>query len=177
MERIITKLTIWDFDGTLISTPLPEEGKKIYKQKTGKDWPHAGWWGRADSLDMSIFDMPVIKSVIADYNKEKSNPDTMTVMLTGRMVKLGDLVRKILADKNLTFDEYHFNRGGSTDVAKIKTMEDILLRVNTIKEISIYDDRSEHIDIFKKWCENQVETGRLQSFKIFHIINGIPTLI
>jgi hypothetical protein len=173
----IKKLTIWDFDGTLVDTPLPEEGKKIYKEKTGKDWPHAGWWGQPLSLDMSVFDMPTVPSVIADYEKEKTDPSTMTVMLTGRMVKLGDLVRKILADKHLTFDEYHFNRGGSTDTAKIKTMEDILRRVNTIREISIYDDRSEHIDIFKKWCENQVETGRLQSFKIFHVINGIPTLV
>jgi hypothetical protein len=166
MERIITKLTIWDFDGTLVDTPLPEEGKKIYKQKTGNEWPHAGWWGRADSLDMSIFDMPVIKSVIADYHKEKSNPDTMTVMLTGRMVKLGDLVRKILADKNLTFDEYHFNRGGSTDVAKIKTMEDILLRVNTIKEIHAWDDREEHIPVFQAWGDKMVKQGVINKFDI-----------
>jgi hypothetical protein len=166
MERIITKLTIWDFDGTLVDTPLPEEGKKIYKQKTGNEWPHAGWWGRADSLDMSIFDMPVIKSVIADYNKEKSNPDTMTVMLTGRMVKLGDLVRKILADKNLTFDEYHFNRGGSTDVAKIKTMEDILRRVNTIKEIHMWDDREKHIPVFQAWGDKMVKQGVINKFDI-----------
>ena len=166
MERLITKLTIWDFDGTLVDTPLPEEGKKIYKQKTGKDWPHAGWWGRADSLDMSIFDMPVIKSVIADYHKEKSNPDTMTVMLTGRMVKLGDLVRKILADKDLTFDEYHFNRGGSTDVAKIKTMEDILRRVNTIKEIHMWDDREEHIPVFQAWGDKMVKQGVINKFDI-----------
>lgn len=162
----IKKLTIWDFDGTLVDTPLPEEGKKIYKQKTGKDWPHAGWWGQPLSLDTSIFDMPTVPSVIADYEKEKTNPSTMTVMLTGRMVKLGDLVRKILADKHLTFDEYHFNRGGSTDTAKIKTMEDILRRVNTIREIHMWDDREEHIPVFQAWGDNMVKQGVIDKFDI-----------
>jgi hypothetical protein len=162
----IKKLTIWDFDGTLLDTPLPEEGKKIYKEKTGKDWPHAGWWGQPLSLDMSVFDMPTVPSVIADYEKEKANPDTMTVMLTGRMVKLGDLVKKILADKHLTFDEYHFNRGGSTDTAKIKTMEDILRRVNTIREIHMWDDRELHIPIFQAWGDNMVKQGVIDKFDI-----------
>jgi hypothetical protein len=162
----ITKLDVFDFDGTLVDTPLPEEGKKIYKQKTGKDWPHAGWWGQPLSLDTSVFDMPTVPSVIADYEKERAKPNTMTVMLTGRMVKLGELVRKILADKNLTFDEYHFNRGGSTDTAKIKTMEDILRRVNTIREIHMWDDREEHIPVFQKWGDDMVEKGLLDSFNI-----------
>ena len=162
----IKKLTIWDFDGTLVDTPLPEEGKKIYKEKTGKDWPHAGWWGQPLSLDMSVFDMPTVPSVIADYEKEKTDPSTMTVMLTGRMVKLGDLVRKILADKHLTFDEYHFNRGGSTDTAKIKTMEDILRRVNTIREIHMWDDREEHIPVFQAWGDNMVKQGVIDKFDI-----------
>jgi hypothetical protein len=162
----IKKLTIWDFDGTLVDTPLPEEGKKIYKEKTGKEWPHAGWWGQPLSLDMSVFDMPTVPSVIADYEKEKAKPDTMTVMLTGRMVKLGDLVKKILADKHLTFDEYHFNRGGSTDIAKIKTMEDILRRVNTIREIHMWDDREEHIPVFQAWGDNMVKQGVIDKFDI-----------
>ncbi len=162
----ITKLSVFDFDGTLVDTPLPEEGKKTYKEKTGKDWPHAGWWGQPLSLDMSVFDMPTVPSVIADYDKEKAKPDTMTVMLTGRMVKLGDLVKKILADKHLTFDEYHFNRGGSTDTAKIKTMEDILRRVNTIREIHMWDDREEHIPVFQAWGDNMVKQGVIDKFDI-----------
>jgi hypothetical protein len=122
----ITKVAIFDFDGTLISTPLPEEGKKTYKEKTGKDWPHAGWWGQPMSLDMSVFDMPTISNVISDYKKEITNPDTMVVMVTGRMVKLTDLVKDILNRHGLRFHEYHFNRGGSTDSAKKKTFDQIL---------------------------------------------------
>lgn len=161
-----TKISVFDFDGTLVDTPLPEFGKKEYKEKTGEDWPFPGWWGKALSLDMSIFDMPIINSVIADYQKEKTNPNTCMVMLTGRMVKLGDSVKKILDANNLKFDEYHFNRGGSTDVAKIKTMESLLDKYPNAKELEMWDDRLEHIPVFQSWGDNLVKTGRLNSFNI-----------
>lgn len=172
-----TKLSVFDFDGTLVDTPLPEEGKKIYKEKTGKDWPHAGWWGQPMSLDMQVFEMPTITNVINDYKKEIQNSDTMIVMVTGRMVKLTDLVKDILNRHGLKFHEYHFNRGGSTESAKKKTFDQILSQHPSIKEVSIYDDRSEHIGVFKTWGEEQLDSDRLESFKIFQIINGQPKLV
>jgi len=36
----ITKLAVFDFDGTLIMTPLPDTGRQQYREKTGKEWPH-----------------------------------------------------------------------------------------------------------------------------------------
>ena len=42
----ISKLSVFDFDGTLIDTPLPDYGKAEYKKKTGEDWPFPGWWGQ-----------------------------------------------------------------------------------------------------------------------------------
>lgn len=172
-----TKLSVFDFDGTLVDTPLPEEGKKTYKEKTGKDWPHAGWWGQPMSLDMQVFEMPTITNVINDYKKEIQNSDTMIVMVTGRMVKLTDLVKEILNRHGLKFHEYHFNRGGSTESAKKKTFDQILSQHPSIKEVSIYDDRSEHIGVFKTWGEEQLDSDRLESFKIFQIINGQPKLV
>jgi hypothetical protein len=165
MEEI-TKLAVFDFDGTLVDTPLPEEGKKTYKEKTGKDWPFPGWWGQPLSLDMDIFDMPTVPMVTSAYKKEKINPDTCMVMLTGRMVKLGDLVKKILTSKGLTFDEYHFNRGGSTETAKMKTMDSLLEKYPNVYELEMWDDRLEHIPIFQAWGNNLVKSGRLKSFNI-----------
>jgi len=40
----IKKLISFDFDDTLVHTTLPAEGKVIWKEKTGEDWPHRGWW-------------------------------------------------------------------------------------------------------------------------------------
>jgi hypothetical protein len=167
----ITKLSVFDFDGTLVDTPLPEFGKKEYQEKTGKTWPFPGWWGQPLSLDMDIFDMPTVPMVTSAYKKEKINPDTCMVMLTGRMVKLGDLVKKILDAKGLRFDEYHFNRGGSTETAKMKTMESLLEKYANVDELEMWDDRLEHIPIFQAWGDDKVESGTLNDFNI----NVVPS--
>ena len=166
-----TKLAVFDFDSTLVDTPLPIEGKILYKQKTGNDWPHAGWWGQPLSLDMQVFDMKPIPNVIRDYKKETSNPDTMVVMVTGRMVKLADMVKNILSTLGLNFHEYHFNRGGSTDVAKKKTFDQILEQNPSIKDVELWDDREEHIPIFQAWGDDKVQSGRLNKFNI----NVVPS--
>ena len=161
-----TKLKVFDFDGTLVDTPLPEEGKKLYKRKTGEEWPHIGWWGKPESLDMSIFDMPVVKSVIDDYEKVKEDEDAMIIMATGRRTALASLVKQILDIKGLEFDEYHYNTGGATEVVKMRTIERILAKNPKIKDIEIWDDRLEHIPVFAEWGEKLISENKITDFKI-----------
>lgn len=161
-----TKLTIWDFDGTLIDTPLPDFGKKHYEDKTGIKWPHKGWWGRELTLDMDIFDMPVVPQVIEAYHKEKADDSTLMVMLTGRMEIMRPHVIKILDSHDLKFDEYHFNKFGATEVAKVRTMTKLLEKYPDVTEMECWDDRLEHIPIFEKFGEDLVKSGRLVSFKM-----------
>lgn len=159
----VTKLSIFDFDGTLIDTPLPDLGRIQYKEKTGKEWPHVGWWGKADSLDTKIFDMKAVDMVINDYEKEVIETETAVVMLTGRMIKLAQHVEAILHEKGLKFDEYHYNRGGATFDAKIMTLEKLLKKYPDVTTIHMWDDRQEHIDGFKTWGESHAQ---LTEFKI-----------
>lgn len=172
----ITKLSIFDFDGTLISTPLPDAGKILYQEKTGKPWPHVGWWGKTESLDMTIFDMKAIPSVKASYHEERAKEETLMVMLTGRMqtdkIDLTTNVKKILYAHKFEFDEYILNRGGSTDAAKVKSMEKLLEKYTDVDFIEMWDDRDEHIPIFESFGTNLVERGRLKQFKINHVLSG-----
>jgi hypothetical protein len=161
-----TKLNIWDFDGTLINTPLPEEGKLKWEAKKGMPWPHEGYWGRYESLDMEVFNMETIEDVVNDYNREKAKPNTIMVMLTGRLLKLADYVKKILDANGFEFDEYCYNRGGSTEIEKMRTMEVLLEKYPEVVEIEIWDDRLEHIPIFEQWGKNQCLSGRLKEFSI-----------
>lgn len=167
-----TKLSVFDFDGTLIDTALPENGKMEYKNKTGKDWPHKGWWGQADSLDTTVFEMPVIASTIADYKEEKAKDDTLVVMLTGRLEKLAPYVKDILDANDLFFDGYYYNTGGSTDDSKKKTLESILNIHPSIEEITLWDDRTSHIPIFEEWGKKQCLSGRLKDFKINVVVSN-----
>lgn len=151
LEDNITKISIFDFDGTLMATPEPETGMKIYKEKTGKDWPFQGWWGRNESLDMDIFDIKPISSVIADYNKERVKPNTRVIMMTGRTPKNADYVEKILNKYNITFDEYIYKKASDTLSFKINKLEEMLKSYSKLKEIEIWEDRVLHSKAFEEW--------------------------
>jgi hypothetical protein len=147
----IKRIAVFDFDGTLVDTPTPERGKVEYQQATGEAWPHKGWWGRPESLDFEIFKMPPIASVISDYNREKQTPDTLVVMLTGRIQRLSHEVELILATHRLRFDGYYYNNGGSTLDFKISILEKLLKEHPNVQSVAMWDDRLEHIPAFKAW--------------------------
>lgn len=172
MDKKITKLSIFDFDGTLIDTPLPEVGKKIWLEKKGTPWPHEGYWGRHESLDLEVFEMPTVADVITDYEKEYADENTAVVLLTGRMVKLTDHVMAVLKSKELVFDDYHLNRGGETSQAKIKSMEKLLIKYPDVTEMTLWDDRLLHVPIFQAFGDELLKTGRIKYFKI----NVVPTV-
>lgn len=151
MERKITKIAIFDFDGTLIDTPLPDDGKLQWILKTGLEWPHKGWWGKKESLRLDVFDMPVIQEVIDEYDKVKNDDSVLKIMMTGRMQGLSSEVEMILEENNLVFDEYHYNTGGDTFSCKTRTTEDLVKRYVGVTHVQMYDDRKEHVDEFTKW--------------------------
>lgn len=167
-----TKLVIFDFDGTLVDTPLPEDGRHIFEKKTGKPWKHEGWWAKEETLDLNIFDIPTIPMVIEAYDREVLNENSHMVMLTGRLAKRETLVEnvmKVLEHHNLKFDEYHFNNGGKTEVSKYKTLLEILNKNQSITEIEMFEDRDAHIGYFTDFCNNLVKQGRITSFNIVHV--------
>jgi hypothetical protein len=166
MKKKITILKVFDFDGTLVDTPLQPQGMEVYKSKTGKDWPHKGWWSKKESLDIEIFDIPLIDSVKEAYDKCKDEEGVLKVMLTGRLPFLSKHVETILTEHGLVFDEYHYNNGGKTEDSKRKTMDELLEKYPDVECIEAWDDRLEHIPIFEEFFHGLVESGRIKSFKI-----------
>ncbi len=162
------KLSVFDFDSTLVNTPLPETGKQEWEQKTGTAWP-GGWWGVEESLDTDVFDMTTNPEVISDYRREFSNPKNLVVMMTGRTGKLSNQVEKILSMNGLKFHDYLYNDGGETSADKIYKMEMILRYNPEIREIEMWDDRDSHIPTFQRWGENMISKGYLDNFNINHV--------
>ena len=151
LEETITKISIFDFDGTLIDTPEPETGKVIYKEKTGNDWPFQGWWGRNEGLDMNVFDIKPIQKVVSDYNEESARPNTLVVMMTGRIPKNSEYVEKILNKYNFKFDEYIYKKKSDTLAFKIGKLEEMLETYPNLREIEMWEDRVEHTKAFREW--------------------------
>ncbi|MCK5788377.1 MAG: hypothetical protein KAH32_05235 [Chlamydiia bacterium] len=166
---IVTKLCIFDFDGTLIDTELPERGKEIWKEVTNTEWPHIGWWGKKESLDMTVFENPVVPEVGEAYKVDSADPKNYMVMLTGRMAKLHNEVELILRKHNLTFDENIYNTGGDTFGNKVKHLERLLNELPNVTEILMYEDRAPHIEKFNNLFMQWVSEGKIESYNIIKI--------
>lgn len=158
------KLSVFDFDSTLVNTPFPEDGEK----ETGEKKDHS-WWESKESLDTDVYDMEPNDDVIKDHKKELEDDDTMVVMMTGRKEKIKKHVNSIIDDLRLDFDKRLFNSGGETSKDKMDKMDKILKDDPEIEEVEMWDDRDKHIPKFQKWGDKKVEDGELKKFNINHI--------
>lgn len=149
----IKKISIFDFDGTLVDSPKPEDGIPIWGEVNGYEYPFKTWWDRVESLDQEVFDIDTIESTIYDYNEEYGNEDTLVIMLTGRLSKFRDTVKKILYSKGLVFDEYHFKDIDNTLLSKVNKIEELLHRYPNVEEIEMWEDRKHHAKAFEIWGE------------------------
>lgn len=147
----INKISIFDFDGTLMKTPDSIEGKKQWEEFYGKDYPHKGWWGKPESLDDAVFDIQPIESTVSDYKKEIDNPNTFVIMLTGRIPHQSSQIEELLALHNIYFKEYHYKSDGDTLTSKLNTIKSLLNRFPQVKDIEMWEDREAHVIAFEEW--------------------------
>ena len=147
----INKISIFDFDGTLMKTPNSIEGKKQWEEFYGKDYPHKGWWGKPESLDDAVFDIQPIESTVSDYKKEINNPNTFVIMLTGRIPHQSSQIEELLALHNIYFKEYHYKSDGDTLTSKLNTIKSLLNRFPQVNEIEMWEDREAHVIAFEEW--------------------------
>jgi hypothetical protein len=128
ISQDITRLAVFDFDGTLVFTPTPEQGIPKYEKETGKPWyirsnqtaldhgfdkgfRRLGWWGRPESLHPPIFNSEpehLNHSVANALRTFKNDPQTYVVLMTGRGANLGNRVKEILNQYSIHVDEYFF---------------------------------------------------------------------
>jgi hypothetical protein len=151
------KLICFDFDDTLFHTPLPEDGKIVWKEKTGTEWPHRGWWGKHESIDNEIFDIPKNEWTYQRYLEAVADPDAYVILATGRLDKVPGMragVEKILRENNIEFDEVHLNWGSDTFIFKCNLLERTVEKLG-VYDLTFYDDREEHLPKFVEWAKEQ----------------------
>lgn len=168
------KLICFDFDGTLFHTPEPHEGRKIWRQQTGFEFPHTGWWGKSETINTDVFYIPVNPWVLDRYKEAISDPKSYVILATGRLQKVQNMrknIEKILADNDIVFDEVHLNWGGDTYKFKTKLFEELMDKLK-VKEFTMYDDRHEHLKEFKHWA-----VGQRANINIVDVVNKKITTI
>jgi hypothetical protein len=96
------------------------------------------------------------------------NPEIVTVLLTGRLQKQADLVKRITDSIGYKFDHYLFNNRGGTLQNKIGHLNDLLVKYPDVRDIELWDDRVEHADEFKEWgfdiTENSVGSSVVKHY-------------
>jgi len=177
---MIKRLAFYDMDGTLMNTPHPEEGKKMWEKVKGEKYPYEGWWGRAESLDLEVFNIEPFGTVLSQLKDDTARPDTYTVLLTSRVKKLLPQIQKLLNSHNITFNEYSLKSGSADKGDRIKT---IMRKFPDVKEISVFDDRQKELDILSKLKADigddvtvniyKADEGKLALTESFNKINAI----
>lgn len=147
----ITDLFLFDFDGTLFHTPYPEEGKALYKQQTGENWPHKGWWGCPQSLlpPLVIYPGPAI----GDFRSHLGLPGSKTFILTSRIDKARGPLKKIIEHASI-FPERVLMKPSdlrvSGDVFKGIAIKELLSQLPNLTRIKFWDDKEENLKEVKR---------------------------
>lgn len=176
---MFNKLICFDFDGTLIHTPEPEIGKPIWERKTGLKWKK-GWWSNKESLNPDYWDFPKVEftwDYFVDACKQK---DTFVFVATGRLQKLHGDVERILNINGIPYrnnyqgfgiDKLYCNPGINTFQFKTELFENIIRKNPGARNFTMFDDRQEHLPMFKEWAKNQpIEVS------IFDVMNATKIL-
>jgi len=151
----LKKLVVFDMDGTLINTPTPELGKKVWEEYHNTKWPHKGWWSKKESLDLDAFTHPLNEFVYDEYKKHILDPSAVVILMTGRMEKLRPEVTLLLNHHKLDFDGVYLNRGGDTLSFKKREISNMLDKLGGIDEIIIYEDREPHVKAFRDYLKEE----------------------
>lgn len=151
------RIHIFDFDGTLINTPLPEEGKRKYEELRGEKYPHKGWWGREESL-LPEYEYPPVKEVHDAYHKAVEDGD-IVILQTNRLPKLKSQIDRILKLHGIEFGYKFYGDGRSKSDRLVhavnKALADSDLNVTELNELDegvleiiVWEDMDEHIRDF-----------------------------
>lgn len=172
-QHHVTRLAIYDFDGTLVRTPHPHRpyltypsGKAAYRALTGQEYPFQGWWGREETLTpplLQAHQVPQLANweVVKALQEDMADPSALVILLSGRPERLKGHVQRILTLLNVyPHRDYYLGAPGipqaNTFLFKVTVIEQHLLQEH-IQVLEIWEDRAEHV-----YGENEKILGLLK---------------
>lgn len=151
-ENKIEKLCVFDFDQTLMQTPVKKIGVKMWEKYYNTKYPLTKWWSEYHSLDDNVFKYYIRpnKNILYEFNKNINNDDTWVIMLTHRLPLFKDRIKSILNKYKIYFDDHLFRR--SYTLKKSNDLEEYLIKFPNLKKIEIWDDDETVINDLKQWA-------------------------
>jgi len=160
-----------DFDGSLINSFGPEEGKLMWEKYYNKIFQFSGWWGRPESLDLDVFDIKPFPSVFNQLKREQSIPGTYVVILTSRIEELRPQVQAVLDANEIVVDKLDMKKIETTKGNKVLGYVE---QMPDLQEICVYEDRDTDIQSYKT-IKNQIPKNII--YNIYLAVNGKLSLL
>tara|TARA_Y100001963_G_scaffold40314_1_gene56504 strand:+ start:245 stop:1183 length:939 start_codon:yes stop_codon:yes gene_type:complete len=157
------EIHIYDFDGTTFGSPAKPDW-----------WTGRGWWGNPKSLEPPIVPLkpgpewwngPVVSSA----RKSIANKNVYAMLVTGRIDKFFRWrVPELLKQKGLNFDAVHLNpRDSKTWKFKVWLMDKYLKKFPKVKTLHMWEDRKEHMGIFRDFLKKNNLKGKVHAVPQF----------
>ena len=178
-----TRLSVFDFDETIAFSEghinaVDKRTGQEFKIRTQKKYDQLKADGNYE-FDFSPLDEvhnavenPSITSILRD---RLADSNTQVMVLTARARVSIDDIHRVLQ----TFDEPIETRDiimiGNEGGNKGEYIRDVILsKYDNIKEIEFYDDSENNIVDMKAVKNETSETGRIENFDIYKVVEGIP---
>ena len=178
-----TRLSVFDFDETIAFSEghinaVDKRTGQEFKIRTQKKYDQLKADGNYE-FDFSPLDEvhnavenPSITSILRD---RLADSNTQVMVLTARAPVSIDDIHRVLQ----TFDEPIETRDiimiGNEGGNKGEYIRDVILsKYDNIKEIEFYDDSENNIVDMKAVKNETSETGRIENFDIYKVVEGIP---
>lgn len=162
----ILRVAFYDFDGTIIDSPMPELGKLLWAKHKGMAYPYKDWWSKPHSLDMDIFDIKGVRAVEQRLQKDINNKNCWTVLLTNRLSQLEPFVLKVLNNLNFNLDELQMM--DKINLSKSMRVKYTLQGLPQANQIDIYDDDDKNISDFLQLKNELTQEGK--SVTIYKVV-------
>lgn len=153
---------IFDFDGTIFNSPNPNpmiwDNKILGKLKAHFNEGGYGWYQNTLTLsDEYIQDSDFNEDVVTEVKKSMADPNSVTVLLTGRTDDYTNQVKRILGSRGLVFDYYGLKPVNGKDREytmdfKKRFIREIIAAENPIG-IEMWDDRIKHVNAFNEFLD------------------------
>jgi len=135
---VITRLAIFDFDGTLFNAP----------EMPGAD---AGWYDSIESLSPPcVPQRPTpdwyIAPAASAFKKVKGDPKTHVAVITGRVEPLRKRVAELLRIGGLVPDDLFLRSGGVTLPYKMATIRYLTKMLRGLQTIEIWEDHKHNLE-------------------------------
>lgn len=139
-----TKLTMFDFDGTLFNS---EERNPDWWTKPGQ----YSWGSDPRSLTppcvperpegSGYWNMKVVQAA----REASADPMTYVVLITGRLRAHEPRIRELLAQQGIKPDGFYFNRGGNAATFKKTVFGSLFIKLSTMQTLDIWENENQGV--------------------------------